>query len=290
MSQACLLQPGVQALPGYWLHLPLGRGGCGEVWEAHTDAGPVALKFVRVKNTASATREIRSTEAIRRLRHPNLLRVEQVFLVSGYVVIAMELADGSLADVLQIYTTDEGHALPADVACQYLTQAADGLDFLNSPRHAHDGRIVAFQHGDVKPSNMLLCGETIKLADFGLSSAMTYGLERHGRRGTLDFAAPEIFRGQLSDRSDQYALAVSYCVLRGGRMPFDNTPSHFTPSYTRGHPDLTMLSAAERPIVARALSVSPVHRWSNCRELMDRLSEVADGAVTGSHPDGTVYA
>lgn len=283
------LEPGVQPFPGYWLHLPLGRGGCGEVWEAQTEHGSVALKFMRVRNAAAATREIKATEAIRKLRHPNLLRIEQVFSLSGYVVIAMELADGSLTDVFELYQQD-GESMPADRVCDYLGQAADGLDFLNSPRHRHESRLVAFQHADIKPSNLLLCGDTVKLADFGLSSPMTYGLEPHGRRGTLDFAAPEIFRGQLSERTDQYALAVTYCVLRGGRMPFSNMPSRFTPSYTRGHPDLSMLTPPERVIIARALSVSPVHRWPSCRTMLDHLSDVAEDSLTGSHPDGSVFA
>lgn len=283
------LQPGVEPFPGYCLHLPLGRGGCGEVWEAHTQQGPVALKFMRVRNAAAATREIRGTEAIRKLRHPNLLRIEQVFSLSGYVVIAMELADGSLADVFDLYQQD-GTSMPPYRVCEYLSQAADAIDFLNSPRHRHDGRLVAFQHADIKPSNILLCGETVKLADFGLSSPMTYGLELHGRRGTLDFAAPEIFRGQLSERTDQYALAVTYCVLRSGRVPFSNLPNRFTPSYTRGHPDLGMLTTPERSIIARALSVSPVHRWPCCREMIDLLGAVVENSLTGSQLDGSVFA
>ena len=73
--------------------------------------------------------------------------------------------------------------------------------------------------------------------------------------GTLDFAAPEVFRGQLSDRTDQYSLAVSYYLLRTGRLPFRDTPTSFTPTYSRGQPDLSLLPAGERVILAKALSV-----------------------------------
>lgn len=287
MNPAFQLQPGEQPFPGYWLHLPVGRGGSGEVWEAQTANGAVALKFMRGKNISTATREIRSTEAIRPLRHPNLLRVEQVFMQSDYVVIAMELADGSLLDVLDLYLDEHNRALPAGLVCSYLMQAADGIDFLNSQQHTHDGRIVAFQHGDVKPSNLLVCGDTVKLADFGLATSMQYALQPHGRRGTLEFAAPELFRGQLSDRTDQYALAVSYCVLRGGRLPFVDSPNRFTPSYLRGRPDLTMLTPPERSIIAKALSLSPVDRWPSCGDMMDRLHRAVGDVMSGSQPDGT---
>ena len=43
------------------------------------------------------------------------------------------------------------------------------LDFLNTRQHTLDGRKVAFQHCDVKPSNMLLIDGSVKLTDFGLS-------------------------------------------------------------------------------------------------------------------------
>src|SRR5947209_16690599 len=43
--------------------------------------------------------------------------------------------------------------------------------------------------------------------------------------GTPDYAAPEVFRSRLSNRTDQYALAITYCQLRGGRLPFPDTPS-----------------------------------------------------------------
>ncbi len=270
MSQTFQLHPGEEPFPGYWLHLPLGRGGCGEVWEARgPDGQPIALKFMRCKNTAS--KEVRSIQAMQRITHPLLLRINQVFLQAGYIVIAMELADGSLSDVLDIYQADFGTGLPPEVACHYLGQAAEALDFLNAYQHVHEGRRVGFQHCDIKPSNLLVCGDMVKLADFGLATPMSTGLEPHGRAGTLDFAAPEVYRGQLSDRTDQYALAVSYCLLRGGRLPFTDSPRRFTPTYNRAHPDLSMLNPAERPIIAKALSISPVQRWTSCGGLLAEL-------------------
>ena len=81
MSLEFELQPGVQAFPGYCLHLPLGRGGCGEVWEASgLESKSIALKFMKVRDTTAATREAKSIQSIRGLRHPYLIRIEQVFL------------------------------------------------------------------------------------------------------------------------------------------------------------------------------------------------------------------
>jgi serine/threonine protein kinase len=276
VSSAFNLQPGEEPFPGYCLHLPLGRGGIGEVWEAQgPDGKPVALKFMRCRNTAWAAKEVRSFQALRNLRHPNLLRVYQVFLQSGYVVIAMELADGSLADILDAHLSEYGTPLPPQLACYYLTQAAAALDFLNARRHNYEGRCVSFQHCDVKPSNILLHGDVIKVADFGLAVPMTSALEAHDRAGTLEFAAPEVFRGQLSDRTDQYALAVTYYLLRSARLPFHDSPRRFTPTYTRGQPDLSLLPPPERMVLTKALSASPVLRWPGCGALMAQLQQLA---------------
>src|SRR5262249_1253232 len=118
--------------------------------------------------------------------------------------------------------------------------------------------------------------------------------ETHCRSGTLDYCAPEIFQGRLSNQTDQYALAVSYCLLRGGRLPFSDTPTTFKSSYVRPTPDLTMLSPDERPIVARALNPTPQNRWRSCVELMGRLSRIicgvgnqAPGSTSGVRRIGT---
>jgi serine/threonine-protein kinase len=90
--------------------------------------------------------------------------------------------------------------------------------------------------------------------------------------GTPEYAAPEVFRGRLSNRTDQYALAVSYCQIRGGRFPFKDTPPNLTPTYTRPLPDLSMLPAKEQPIVGRALAAMPQDRWPTSCEFIDRLA------------------
>ena len=282
ISQSFHLQPGQEPFPGFVLHLPLGRGGAGEVWEARgPDGATVALKFVRCKNTTFATKEVRSFQALSGLYHPNLIRVHQVFLQADYLVIAMERADGSLMDLLDVYAAEQGTAVQPELVCRHLTEAAGALDFLNTYQHYYEGRRVAFQHCDVKPSNILLFGNHVKIADFGLSAPMSTALETHGRAGTLDFAAPEVYAGQLSHRSDQYALAVTYCILRGGRLPFHNPLGRFTPSYTRGQPDLSMLSPPERPIIGKALSASPINRWASCGDMMAHLNSLF---VTDTRP------
>jgi serine/threonine protein kinase len=278
MHAVAPLDVGLEPFPGYRLSRLLGAGAFGRVWEAQTPQGQtVALKFLLCDAQRTAAREIRSLQAIRRLEHEHLIRIEQVWCYGGYVVVAMERADGSLADLHELYQEEFGTPIVPEHACLLLTQAAKALDFLNAPQHAVEGRRVAIQHCDIKPSNLLLFGDHLKVADFGLSAVLNFTQEKRSRAGTLDYCAPEIFLGRLTSSSDQYALAVTYCQVRGGRLPFMDTPRTFGSRYVRPAPDLGMVAAAERPILARALSPVPQDRWPSCCEFLARLTEAVHG-------------
>jgi serine/threonine-protein kinase len=244
------------------------------VWQATRDDGQVlALKFLPADSQAAAAQEIRSLQAIRHLNHPHLLRIEQIWSAAGYLVIAMELAEGSLLDLLQIYETEFQGGIFAEHLCFFLAQAAAALDFLNARQHLINDQRVAFRHCDVKPSNLLLRGKTVKVADFGLAVQTTSSMWYHRRVGTHQYTPPEVLRGWLSERSDQYSLAVSYCHLRSGRLPFGDKSEKWTAEFVRPAPDVSALSPAERRVIARSLDSVPQNRWSSCSELVQRLSD-----------------
>jgi serine/threonine protein kinase len=267
------LQKDMEPFPGYSLRRPLGRGSFGEVWEARTsDGGRTALKFLPVSGVA-AQREVRSIQAVRQLRHPHLVRIDRVWCQPGYIVVAMEQADASLLDLLEVYQTEFGTPVNGQDVRQLLEQAAAALDFLNSPRHEiSNGKLVAVQHRDVKPGNLLLFGDTVKLSDFGTAALLGSAQEVCSPGGTVEYSPPEVFQGQISSRSDQYALAITYCHLRGGRLPFLDSPRAFERTYVRPEPDLSMLPLGERPAVARALAPLPRERWPSCREFVRTLA------------------
>lgn len=266
---------------GYRLVRIRGKGGFGQVWEVDTaDGERVALKFLQCGDHFAAAEEVRNIQRIRQLSHPNFVRIDKVWADRGYVVLAMELAEGSLADLLNVARDDFGGALPSDLVCEHLTQAARALDFLNERQHALEDRPVGIQHGDVKPGNLLLCGDRIKLCDFGLSRVMTDDVVSHRRSGTLAYAAPEVFRGQISRWADQFSLAVTYYELRTGKFPFPPMPTDTSRSYERPAPDLTHVTEGERTVLARALSVSQHERWPSCSAMMTELSKAVTSPET----------
>jgi serine/threonine protein kinase, bacterial len=274
------LEAGSVPFPGLRLIQLRGRGGFAEVWEAENSQGErIAVKFMASRNTTSSAKEMRIIQAVQRLSHRHLLHLSDVLSIPGYIVVAMELADGSLFDLLDLYQAEYHTPLPSVLAAGYLRQAASALDFLNSRRHTFDGRTVAFMHCDVKPSNFLLVGEVIKLADFGLCTPMAAAQSSCPKAGTLDFAAPEIHRGQLAETSDQYSLAVTYYLLRTGRFPFPPPPSDFRRSYSyhRPNPDLSRVCPGERRVLERALDLEPARRWPSCTEFMVAMTDSLNG-------------
>ncbi|MFO0969221.1 MAG: serine/threonine-protein kinase [Gemmataceae bacterium] len=279
MASALHLAPGCQPYPGYELTQFLGRGGWGEVWKAQRQDGAVrALKFLPSDSQlTAAAQEVRALQAIRQLDHPHLLKPEQIWSCPGYLVLVMELADGNLLDLLEVYLAEFGGPITAEHLCFFLSQAAKALDFLNARQHKMDGQRVAFRHCDVKPSNLLVLGQKVKLADFSLAVQTTGPIWHHRRVGTLNYAAPEIFHGWLSDRTDQYALAITYVQLRTGALPFEPPPG-FNPDYVRPAPDLSRLTPAEVAIIKRGLAPVPQDRWPTCGEMLRHLSEAARAA------------
>jgi serine/threonine-protein kinase len=269
------LEAGLEPFPGYRLRRYLGHGSFAQVWEAEANDGRrLALKFLPAEHQNGTPGELRSLQAVRRLAHPNLIRIDRVWCHLGYVVIAMELADASLADLQTTYRTECGTTVLPEYVCLMLSQVAAGLDFLNGRRHRIDGQSVSIQHCDVKPSNLMLFGDIVKLADFGLAVLMTAPMMAHHPCGTPEYAAPEVFRGRLSRQSDQFSLAVTYCELRGGRLPFPGPCRTFRSDYFHPAPDLSMLLPMERPIATRALSAVAEERWASCGEFMDRMTRL----------------
>jgi formylglycine-generating enzyme required for sulfatase activity len=144
-----------------------------------------------------------------------------------------------------------------------MMEAAKGLDHLHK---------LGIQHRDVKPQNLLLVGGCVAVADFGLAKLLKDKISTHTGQLSVSFAAPETIRNQVSAHSDQYSLAVTYCQLRGGRLPFSGPPEAILFGHVQLEPDLTMLPPEERPTVLRALAKTPDHRYPSCQAFIDALT------------------
>jgi eukaryotic-like serine/threonine-protein kinase len=269
-----LREPNAEPIPGYRLIEPLGSGGFGEVWKCEAPGGlKKAIKFVYGNVNSVEEDNIRAEQEKRGLkrlldsdvRHPFVCTVEQIQEVDGELVIVMELADSSLHDLFVEQQNAGLIGIPRDDLLRYLRDAAEALDFMNEKHH--------LQHLDVKPRNLFLISDRVKVADFGLVKH----LQQHTASGVLGgvtplYAAPETFKGKISDRSDQYSLGIVYQELLTGQRPFNGkNVRQLMQQHLQDEPDLRSLAEPERPVVARSLAKDPAKRFPNCMAFLRAL-------------------
>src|SRR5437588_271941 len=119
------------------------------------------------------------------------------------------------------FLEETGKNVPPERLLDWLEQAATALDFLAGVTlPGFNCSSKGLQHCDVKPSNLLLVGDVVKVADFGLCAGTSWQTHRNGWKGTPPFAAPELYRGQAAVGTDQYALAITFLKLCCGDRPF----------------------------------------------------------------------
>src|SRR5438477_5892585 len=259
-------QANAEPIPGYRLIAPLGSGGFGEAWKCEAPGGLFkAIKFVFGNlnsldmDGARAEQERKALDRIKEVRHPFILQMDRIEVVDGELVIVMELADKSLHDRCEECVSAGLVGIPRDELLRYVRDAAEALDHMNE-KHG-------LQHLDIKPRNLFLVSDRVKVADFGLVK----NLERSGASGILSggvtplYAPPETFSNTISGRSDQYSLAIVYQELLTGQRPFTGKNARqLAQQHLNEDPDLRSLPEAERPVLARALAKDPNKRFPNC--------------------------
>lgn len=98
----------------------------------------------------------------------------------------------------------------------YIMSHNDKIDLMvkmtNSVKDLHESNIV---HGDIKPHNMLYDGVNVKLIDFNASVYLGDKSEIKGKReqGTPGYMPKEMYKGEISYKSDIYELGVSFLEI-----------------------------------------------------------------------------
>lgn len=215
--------------PRYEITNWIARGGMGDVFKAeHRSMGrTVAVKVIGrklIKSAGVLERFQREVRTAARLSHPNIVTAYDAERADDFHFLVMEYVDG-----VNLATLARGeNAIPIHEACEYVRQAAIGLQY------AHEQGVV---HRDIKPHNLMLSGGTIKMLDFGLASFSCLSTEDYGPShlpedcdltatgaiiGTPDFMSPEQASNsnRVDFRSDIYSLGATLYFLLTGRPPF----------------------------------------------------------------------
>ncbi len=267
----------------YKITARLGKGAMGTVYRAtDTQVGQeVALKIISSDltiNDEMLERFKREGEALRKLKHPNIVGFLDAFQHGEQYVIVMEyVAGGSLQDLIK------NGPMPIEKARRIALELCDALI------RSHHLDII---HRDIKPENVLIDEDgTPKLADFGVAR-LSEGtrMTRSGTQvGTPYYMAPEAWEGKSLDaQADIWSLGVLLFEMLAGQVPFggDTGPVVMTKVLTTQPPDLKKLRTDLPPDLVqlnrRMLTRDKKRRYSTMRQLaadLERIKVPEDGAV-----------
>jgi eukaryotic-like serine/threonine-protein kinase len=236
----------------------IAQGGMAVVYRGHDRQldRVVAIKVPRpelARDRAFSEQFRREARAAARLSHPNVVAVYDSGEERGLPWIVMEHVSGQTLRGL----LDAQGRLDPETTAELLGPVADALD------HAHHAGIA---HLDVKPENVLLTSESVKVADFGLVRAAAQGGHGQALAATVHYCAPEVLRGGVVDgRADVYALGVVAWECVVGRPPFEGAQGHVVQQHLRGRvpsPSSRMqgVPASFDAAVVRATDPDPARR------------------------------
>ncbi|MBA0684914.1 hypothetical protein Goari_026464 [Gossypium aridum] len=203
----------------YELGKLLGCGAFAKVYHARdVDSGQsVAIKAVSKKKVlkggfmAHVKREI---AIMRRLRHPNIVKLIEVLATKTKVYFVMEFAKGG-----ELFTRISRGRFSEDLSRRYFQQ------LISAVRFCHSRGVF---HRDLKPENLLLDDNwNLKITDFGLSAVTDQirpdGL-LHTLCGTPAYVAPEILakKGYDGAKVDVWSCGIVLYVLHAGYLPFND--------------------------------------------------------------------
>src|SRR5579871_5641189 len=268
---AVRIESQAEPIPGYKLVERLGGGGFGEVWKCEAPGGLLkAIKFVHGTLQGSQTdaglvqQELKALSRVKGVRHPYILSLERYDIIDGQLLIVMELADRNFWDRYKECRSQKLPGIPREELLGYMQETSEALDLMNIE--------YQLQHLDIKPQNLFLVHNHVKVADFGLVKDLQGMMASVTGGITPVYAAPETFDGWISRFCDQYSLAIVYQELLTGQRPFNGTNvGQLIMQHLRSPPNLVSLPAADRAVIGRALAKSPDQRFPTCQDFVRAL-------------------
>jgi len=239
----------------------LGRGGQGVVYLARDTMlnRLVALKFLPpalVDNECAQQRFVREARTAAAVRHPNICTVYAIETTEeGQPFIAMSYYEG-----VTLRSALNDGVLSISEAIEIAAQIAEGLSA------AHAQGVV---HRDVKPGNVMLTDQGVRILDFGLarfidSSPITAA---GSVLGTASYMSPEQTRCEPADpRSDVWSLGIILYEMLTGAPPFTGSHPEAICYAIRHDRVPSLLTSALgvpktlRSIILRALTKNPARR------------------------------
>ncbi|KAG6595559.1 CBL-interacting serine/threonine-protein kinase 14, partial [Cucurbita argyrosperma subsp. sororia] len=204
----------------YELGKLLGRGAFAKVYHGrnvHTGQS-VAIKAVnklKVLNGGFTAHVKREIDIMRRLRHPNVVRLFEVLATKTKIYFVMEFAKGG-----ELFTKVSKGRFSENLSRRYFQQLITAVGYCHSR---------GIFHRDLKPENLLLDENfDLRVSDFGLG-ALTDQIRPDGLLhtlcGTPAYVAPEVLakKGYDGAKIDVWSCGIILYVLTAGFLPFNDS-------------------------------------------------------------------
>lgn len=195
---------------------PLGSGAFGEVRKAIHKLTKLE-RAVKIINKSAQSQEdqerlINEVEILRKLDHPNIIKIYEFYQDSKFFYIVTELCTGGeLFDKI----TKMSH-FDEQLAAETMKQ------ILSAVVYCHKFKIV---HRDLKPENVLLESEKedslLKVIDFGTSKEFNPSTKMNQKFGTPYYIAPEVLKRRYDEKCDVWSCGVILYIVLCGYPPFN---------------------------------------------------------------------
>ncbi|MBK5294888.1 MAG: serine/threonine-protein kinase [Acidobacteriia bacterium] len=272
------LAEGTQLGP-YRILSVIGAGGMGEVYKA-LDTRLDRTVAIKISHAGFSERFEREAKVISSLNHPHICALYDVGQQDGIHFLVMEFIEGQPLR----------GPLPADKLLTYASQIAGALGA------AHRKGVT---HRDLKPGNILVNANGVKLLDFGLAkithaaspndATLTQPLTQQGSiMGTYHYMAPEQYEGKEADaRSDIWAFGCVLHEMATGKRAFHGeTQASLIGNIMHVHPaPVSQIQHASPPsldrIIRRCLAKDPEDSWQSARDILLELHDPAVDTAPG---------
>ena len=216
------------------------------------------------------------------LEHPSIPTIYDYFFddkEARFYLVMKYIAGGDLAARLR--SASEGKISEASVT-EWGIQLADVLDYL----HNRQPPIV---YRDLKPSNIMIDGNNgkVMLIDFGIARWVNKEEKGVTAVGTMGYAPPELFSGNVEPRSDIYSLGSTMFHLLTGADPQSNPllifDFHKNP---RPRQINSQLTDQMEQILMKMVEYNAEKRFASAAELRDTLVIHLDNLKRGNVTTG----
>ncbi|CAK0904338.1 unnamed protein product [Prorocentrum cordatum] len=140
----------------------LGDGSYGSVLRARnkTNGELVAIKKMKQKyHSWEECMKLREINSLRKLVHPHIVKLKEVIRENDELHLVFEFCEANMYEYMKAQVS-KGRSLPESKICSFMFQTMQAVQHV----HKH-----GYFHRDLKPDNLLVSGEVVKLADFGLA-------------------------------------------------------------------------------------------------------------------------